>query len=369
MPAASPGIPTLPRKHRAPACPTGEPAAAWRRTVDLPIPGSPPIRVAEEGTTPPPMTRSNSAIPHRALRALSETSAREPVSTRESPPRRRGTSSPPPPPPRRWIPTARTRGTCQATSERRTRRRCRHTRFYLRHCFITSQATSSKDPLPARTILRTSSYSGSDGRSVRQLRFLDTDSRNASPPSPIFSRASAGRRRGTGDRWRWTGKRRPRRRSRAALPDKIRSTHPGRFFFIVAGSTATSRAPAENALSISSSNRCGLMSSMFASTSSTRSRTGTGHRLLPPPGGYWPFRGSPGGPIRPHAPDHHLGRPLERTSKARRIAAPVGVTNSPSPSPSRHGAPVSSASVAGPGTGIVPWDDHALPDPPGRAEQ
>src|SRR5690606_26463609 len=31
--------------------------------VDLPMPGSPPIRMAEPGTRPPPVTRSSSAIP------------------------------------------------------------------------------------------------------------------------------------------------------------------------------------------------------------------------------------------------------------------------------------------------------------------
>src|SRR5258708_2159522 len=31
--------------------------------VDLPMPGSPPIRSAEPGTRPPPVTRSNSAMP------------------------------------------------------------------------------------------------------------------------------------------------------------------------------------------------------------------------------------------------------------------------------------------------------------------
>ena len=31
--------------------------------VDLPIPGSPPIRIAEPATSPPPVTRSNSSMP------------------------------------------------------------------------------------------------------------------------------------------------------------------------------------------------------------------------------------------------------------------------------------------------------------------
>ena len=39
------------------------PAAAWRRSVDLPIPGSPPSRTSGPGTRPPPSTRSSSPIP------------------------------------------------------------------------------------------------------------------------------------------------------------------------------------------------------------------------------------------------------------------------------------------------------------------
>jgi hypothetical protein len=37
--------------------------AAWSSRVDLPMPGSPPIRIAEPGTSPPPSARSNSASP------------------------------------------------------------------------------------------------------------------------------------------------------------------------------------------------------------------------------------------------------------------------------------------------------------------
>src|SRR5882757_526306 len=36
---------------------------ACRMMVDLPMPGSPPTRSAEPGTSPPPVTRSNSAMP------------------------------------------------------------------------------------------------------------------------------------------------------------------------------------------------------------------------------------------------------------------------------------------------------------------
>src|ERR1700712_3540643 len=37
--------------------------SACRRMVDLPMPGSPPTSTAEPGTSPPPVTRSNSAMP------------------------------------------------------------------------------------------------------------------------------------------------------------------------------------------------------------------------------------------------------------------------------------------------------------------
>ena len=49
------------RPTRLPARASG--AAAWIRMVDLPMPGSPPTRSAEPGTKPPPVTRSNSAMP------------------------------------------------------------------------------------------------------------------------------------------------------------------------------------------------------------------------------------------------------------------------------------------------------------------
>src|ERR1700761_2591355 len=37
--------------------------SACNRMVDLPMPGSPPTNSAEPGTKPPPVTRSNSAMP------------------------------------------------------------------------------------------------------------------------------------------------------------------------------------------------------------------------------------------------------------------------------------------------------------------
>ena len=39
------------------------PAATWSRSVDLPIPGSPPSRTTEPATSPPPSTRSSSPMP------------------------------------------------------------------------------------------------------------------------------------------------------------------------------------------------------------------------------------------------------------------------------------------------------------------
>ena len=39
--------------------------------VDFPIPGSPPSKMAEPGTKPPPITRSNSFKPDRVLSGVS----------------------------------------------------------------------------------------------------------------------------------------------------------------------------------------------------------------------------------------------------------------------------------------------------------
>ncbi len=41
-------------------------AAACKSRVDLPMPGSPPTRIAEAGTMPPPRTRSSSPMPESA---------------------------------------------------------------------------------------------------------------------------------------------------------------------------------------------------------------------------------------------------------------------------------------------------------------
>src|SRR5688572_15776156 len=63
-------------------------AAAWSKRVDLPMPGSPPIRVAEPATSPPPTARSNSAMP-LLIRSGSTTSASRPTSSNGRPPERR----------------------------------------------------------------------------------------------------------------------------------------------------------------------------------------------------------------------------------------------------------------------------------------
>jgi hypothetical protein len=44
----------------------GETGGACKSSVDLPMPGSPPTRMAEAGTSPPPSTRSSSSIPDEA---------------------------------------------------------------------------------------------------------------------------------------------------------------------------------------------------------------------------------------------------------------------------------------------------------------
>jgi len=62
-----------------------EHAAAWSNNVDLPIPGSPPIRVADPSTNPPPSARSSSAIPV-TRRSGSVTSASSPISAIARPP-------------------------------------------------------------------------------------------------------------------------------------------------------------------------------------------------------------------------------------------------------------------------------------------
>ena len=76
--AGGPGQPTPRRSHRERTAPdAARPAAAWRRSVDLPIPGSPPTSTTEPSTRPPPRTRSSSPIPiGRRGRAGSATAPR-----------------------------------------------------------------------------------------------------------------------------------------------------------------------------------------------------------------------------------------------------------------------------------------------------
>ena len=46
-------------------------SAAWSSSVDLPMPGSPPSRITEPATSPPPSTRSSSALPLEARVSVS----------------------------------------------------------------------------------------------------------------------------------------------------------------------------------------------------------------------------------------------------------------------------------------------------------
>ncbi len=60
-PAVRPASPTPRRWRTAPRPSALSAAAACSISVDLPMPGSPPIKVTEPGTRPPPSTRSSSA--------------------------------------------------------------------------------------------------------------------------------------------------------------------------------------------------------------------------------------------------------------------------------------------------------------------
>ena len=60
-PAAGPARPTPRPSRRGPE--PASPAATWSSRVDLPIPGSPPTRINDPGTRPPPRTRSSSPMP------------------------------------------------------------------------------------------------------------------------------------------------------------------------------------------------------------------------------------------------------------------------------------------------------------------
>ena len=59
-------------------------AAACSINVDLPIPGSPPTRIALPGTSPPPSTRSSSSIPE-GVRGGGGSSAASPLSATTRP--------------------------------------------------------------------------------------------------------------------------------------------------------------------------------------------------------------------------------------------------------------------------------------------
>ena len=66
-PAIGPGRPIPRPSHTGRGSldrsPRTSPAAACSRSVDLPMPGSPPRRISDPGTRPPPRTRSSSPIP------------------------------------------------------------------------------------------------------------------------------------------------------------------------------------------------------------------------------------------------------------------------------------------------------------------
>ena len=126
-PGGGPGPPIPHRSRRGPARgPTArDAAAAWRRSVDLPIPGSPPTRTSEPGTSPPPRTRSSSPIPIGRRGDSAATSARGVARRRGQPGRgrpsratraARGRRS------RRGCSTPRRRGTGPPSAGRRRRR-------------------------------------------------------------------------------------------------------------------------------------------------------------------------------------------------------------------------------------------------------
>ena len=70
-PAAAPARPLpRPRCRRRARRPAASLAQAWISSVDLPMPGSPPSRMTDPGTKPPPVTRSSSATPLGGARRL-----------------------------------------------------------------------------------------------------------------------------------------------------------------------------------------------------------------------------------------------------------------------------------------------------------
>ena len=76
-PGGAPAAPTPRPRRRGPRpAVAASRAATWRRSVDFPIPGSPPRRTTEPGTRPPPRTRSTSASPVRRRGASAASTSR-----------------------------------------------------------------------------------------------------------------------------------------------------------------------------------------------------------------------------------------------------------------------------------------------------
>jgi len=270
------------------------------------------------------------------------------------------------PPPRPRVFHSPHPGTSPPTGGRRSRTPCRRTRPLPSPRLATSRATSSnvaaptarsasrrRTPAPGGPTRRAASPPSTDAPVPRLER-----KRSAVELHPVARVEPQADRGGTETR--------PRRRSRAA-PRAEEAQHPaGPFFFIrrredrhVQG--AGGQRPLDQELE-----PLGLMSSMFASTSRTRSRPG-----LPAPGPRDDPQqvGRPGSPGAPAGPDaahrHHRRRPKERRTPA--AGAPSGHTPRPLPRTARR-VP-QQLERRRPGTGIFPCSDPASPDPPGRGSR
>jgi hypothetical protein len=154
--------------------------------------------------------------------------------------------------------------------------------------------------------------------------------------------------------------------SAASAGARAETVKPGRPFFMKMGALQASTAPAANNAASSGSISCGLMSSMLLSSrvtegaesgraspsacpSITRSKLGrSASSLVPAP--------------RPWAARRRGGMGPKRSTTVARMAAPVGVVSSPSPS-ARTGSPASSSAVAGAGTATLPWAVRTAPVP------
>ena len=122
-------------------------------SVDLPMPGEPPMRTSEPGTTPPPSTRSSSPmpVPSRSIRAASTSPSATGVSAR---PERAPPSAPPPAAraaprraaPRRACSTRRSPGSAHATSGSRARTRSRRRRWRIEPCCEAKRAQDGFAP-------------------------------------------------------------------------------------------------------------------------------------------------------------------------------------------------------------------------------